>query len=509
MPLVPSQPRRVRRALLTAAIAGAAALGAAPGAGAAVVVQEGDALVYRAAPGELNRVHLNGSWDPEGRVRFTDLTADITAFPETCTRRDIDMVDCDVPGRVRVELGDGDDAAGFMEAWSFAIPVHLDGGAGSDRLDGDHEDDRPELLTGGPGKDVLSGFGGDDELLGGPGDDDLEGRAGNDRVLGEDGNDTLSGDGQATPGADLVDGGAGSDIVKEYVEYATDIHPPANILLNGAADDGRDGEGDNVVSIERYIAYVSGRFELSDGPEDWQVWSNMNSGESDVLARGGDDVVTGGDAIERIDGGTGNDRLEGGKNHDTLTGGPGEDLLYGDETTTSCKPDYPESCVRYGNDVIYARDGQVDGIDCGAGMDRVEADANDVIAQNCETVDRGGSNVDDKDNDKDPDKVDDKQDVDQVDDAQPRMTVSKPKLRTALSRGLVVKLFGAKPGKASVVARHGRKVVARGSTTVKAGVPATVKVRFTKAGRRALRSKRKVTLKLSGGDLKLTLRLAR
>jgi hypothetical protein len=45
--------------------------------------------------------------------------------------------------------------------------------------------------------------------------------------------------------------------------------------------------------------------------------------------------------------------------------------------------------IPFGNDVINARDGQLDGIDCGAGEDRVVADAVDVIAPNCEQVDKG------------------------------------------------------------------------------------------------------------------------
>ena len=39
--------------------------------------------------------------------------------------------------------------------------------------------------------------------------------------------------------------------------------------------------------------------------------------------------------------------------------------------------------------MIDARDGQLDGIDCGVGEDRVVADAIDVIAPNCEQVDKG------------------------------------------------------------------------------------------------------------------------
>jgi Ca2+-binding RTX toxin-like protein len=233
-----SLPTSAHRAALLLGLVAALA-GAATPASAATVSQEGDALVYRAAPGELNRVYLNGSYNPAGRFRIEDSTADITDLPATCTRRAIDMVDCDVPGRVRVELGDGNDVVGFSEDYAFSIPVEVFGGDGDDRLDGDHRADRAEVLRGEGGRDVLTGFGGNDQLFGGPGNDDLDGRGGNDEVRGEDGDDKVSGDGQAAPGADVVDGGPGNDQVQEYVEYGVDVHPPADISLDGQANDGR------------------------------------------------------------------------------------------------------------------------------------------------------------------------------------------------------------------------------------------------------------------------------
>ena len=486
------------RALRTMALAGLATLAAAPAAGAATVSQEGDALVLRAAPGERNTVYLGGSWDPEGRVRLHDVTADITALPATCTRRSVDVVDCDVPGRVRVELGDGDDSAAFSESWTFALPVEFSGDDGHDRLDGNHYRDGREVLAGGPGKDLLTGFGGNDELRGGAGDDGLDGMAGDDVVLGEDGNDKLAGDGQAPAGNDVVDGGAGSDQVAEYSESGTSVHPPANVSLDGVPNDGRPGEADNVMSIERYVAYVSGRFVLSDGPETWEVWSNMDSGASEVLAGGGDDIVTGEDAVERIDGGAGNDRLEGGKNHDELIGGPGEDLIYGDETTSSCNEAFPESCVRYGNDVIRARDGQVDGVDCGAGVDRVIADPADVVAQNCEHVERGAPSGD----------------PGVAGPTQPaarklRLAIRVPKLRAALARGLTVRLAGARPGRVKVVAMHGRRVVGRATARIAGDGTGRVTVRFTRTAARRLRGKRLVILKVSASGRTATVRLKR
>jgi hypothetical protein len=41
------------------------------------------------------------------------------------------------------------------------------------------------------------------------------------------------------------------------------------------------------------------------------------------------------------------------------------------------------------NDIIQARDGEVDTISCGPGRDRVVADADDQVARDCEVVERG------------------------------------------------------------------------------------------------------------------------
>ena len=66
-------------------------------------------------------------------------------------------------------------------------------------------------------------------------------------------------------------------------------------------------------------------------------------------------------------GGEGNDALSSGWSGMTIAGGPGEDRLIGG----------PNS------DWIQARDGEVDVIDCGAGVDAAEVDTIDVTA-NCE-----------------------------------------------------------------------------------------------------------------------------
>ena len=63
-----------------------------------------------------------------------------------------------------------------------------------------------------------------------------------------------------------------------------------------------------------------------------------------------------------IRGGAGDDNLLGGAGNDRITGGPGQDQVYGGN----------------GKDIINVRDGEVDTVHCGAGRDRVIADADDV-----------------------------------------------------------------------------------------------------------------------------------
>ena len=92
---------------------------------------------------------------------------------------------------------------------------------------------------------------------------------------------------------------------------------------------------------------------------------------------------------------------------------------------------------------------------------------------------------------------------------QAKLRVAKAKLAKALRSGLKVTLRGAQPGRRAIVAKRGTRVVARGTAKVAADGRATVTLRFTKAGKRALRSARSVKLAISGGGAKATVTLKR
>jgi hypothetical protein len=80
------------------------------------------------------------------------------------------------------------------------------------------------------------------------------------------------------------------------------------------------------------------------------------------------DTVAGDDGPNTLRGGPGDDTLAGGGDADIIDGGSGADTISGDA----------------GDDVIVARDGEVDRIACGDGVDSVVADPQDVVAADCE-----------------------------------------------------------------------------------------------------------------------------
>ncbi len=89
----------------------------------------------------------------------------------------------------------------------------------------------------------------------------------------------------------------------------------------------------------------------------------MDGGDS------GDDVVHGGDGVDRMEGGDGNDVLDdAARSHadrDRFSGGAGRDE-------------------------IFSRDGKRDSVKCGPGADVAKVDSRDAVASDCEHVIRLG-----------------------------------------------------------------------------------------------------------------------
>jgi len=277
------------------------------------------------------------------------------------------------------------------------------GGSGDDTLTGD---EGTNVLTGGPGRDTLSGLGGDDRfdpaglflpagfppvpspstdadlVSGGAGTDhvtyearalemtlSLEGLAG-DGVAGENDNlgsdletltggsaeDTLVGNARANVlhgGAgivsDAIDGEGGIDTVS-YQGRGSDL----SITLDGSANDGAQGENDDV-SADVENAWgghgddrMVGNSTRTRGPGLPPVFFGGNnelrggSGDDAISGLGGNDILLGdgfpiaflGSDDDSLFGGDGNDRLQGDtgafgffiRGSDSLQGGAGTDL---------------------------------------------------------------------------------------------------------------------------------------------------------------------------------------
>jgi Ca2+-binding RTX toxin-like protein len=135
-----------------------------------------------------------------------------------------------------------------------------------------------------------------ESIAGGSGDDVLTGGVGPGTVAGNGGNDVLSGGDDNAP--DTINGGSGTDTVT-YAERTAAV----DILLDGVANDGEGGEGDNVLNVERAIGGSGG------------------------------DTIIGNATVNRLDGGGGADTVNGGSNNDVLIGGAGADDLIGGPDT--------------------------------------------------------------------------------------------------------------------------------------------------------------------------------
>ncbi|HSI33052.1 MAG TPA: hypothetical protein VK986_05630 [Tepidisphaeraceae bacterium] len=157
-------------------------------------------------------------------------------------------------------------------------------------------------------------------LIGGLGNDTIFGGENHDTIRGDDGDDRLDGRG----GRDNLIGGVGFDTA-DY-SYRVD---PLRITLNGIQDDGG-------------------------------TYGELDSVETEaVLGGSSSDALYGDAGANLLDGGAGNDTIAGGPGNDTLTGGAGVDSIFGED----------------GNDYLFAREGLLDTINDGVGIDSASVDS--------------------------------------------------------------------------------------------------------------------------------------
>jgi hypothetical protein len=90
-----------------------------------------------------------------------------------------------------------------------------------------------------------------------------------------------------------------------------------------------------------------------------------------------------------------------------------------------------------------------------------------------------------------------------------RLAAKKVSLRTALRRGIAVRVSGAREGRHVLAARLGRTRVARGTAAIGATGDGRATLRFTRAGRRRLAGRRSVKLLISGAGARVALTIKR
>lgn len=458
------------------------------GAGAASA-----SLISRDADGGLRYTGIDGvdllaiSYDDEpGTVRFTYTGADPVLDGASCRIDPGFGAFCDLAGvpAVRVDVGLGNDSVGVDDD-PPAVPTIVYGGPGNDRLDGSAGGD--DTLYGGDGDDTIFGRGGNDFIDGGAGNDEIEGGDGGDTILGGDGNDKIKPDPIDSAFADKVDGGPGIDSLDAYSSIQA-VPSPVTLTLAGGADDGHAGEGDDIVGVEQIVTHEATAFTGTDGPDD--IWAWTYRGGSTLNGAGGDDRLQGWDGDDRIEGGPGADRIVGGYGNDTINPGPGTDTVIADATGNLCGEF--ECRAPYGNDVIDARDGEVDTIDCGLGTDTVYADPIDVLS-GCEKVELALPAP--------PKKPDKDKGKDKPESAKAKLLVGKARLATVVRKGLPVTLSGFAAGKVTVTVRLDKSVVGSRRVAVPAGKTKTVRVALRPPAKRLLRNRRAVTLKVSVGKV--------
>lgn len=348
------------RLILAAAMAGAALTAPAAAHAAAqigVAPIEGRPAMVVTDDGAAADLILRNAVSDQGQFVTWTNNAPVAAAPP-CVAQTETTGYCPGPVEaVRVEASGGADYVTILPS-DAPLPAVLRGGDGDDRLTGASGD---ELLDGGPGADSLYANGGRDLVDGGDGDDVLDAEPfGADRkpdaYAGGGGHDRLTdADGDFSPG------------------YGTSV----SVTLDGLANDGTPGEGDNVgADVEQLTLFAeSVAFLGTDGAQSVTV----SGGRSTIDGRSGNDHLIAFDGSDTLLGGEGDDHLEGGFGNDVLEGGPGRDTFLGDTSE--------RAVIAAGNDEIRARDGVDEQVDCGIGADVAHVDAGDAVDR-CESVQR-------------------------------------------------------------------------------------------------------------------------
>src|SRR5215211_175356 len=191
------------------------------------------------------------------------------------------------------------------------------------------------------------------------------------------------------PGADRMDATGAMTATVSYFDHAEGV----TVRLNGLADDGAPGEGDNVLGAVTGMRGGAGNDRLEAG-----------ASGSGLFGEGGADVLVGSPERDTLDGGDGDDQLFAGDGDDYMGGRAGADVLSGgpgiDEVAYGGREPLRLSIGDGANDGV-AGEGDdiredIENLAGGGGDDLLvgDADANRLIAYSGRDVLRGGAGPD-------------------------------------------------------------------------------------------------------------------
>jgi Ca2+-binding RTX toxin-like protein len=250
-----------------------------------------------------------------------------------------------------------------------------------------------ESIVGGNGDDVLTGGPGNDTIAGGPGNDMLDGGGGADTISGGPGLDTVdyssrsnavtvsldgvANDGEAGEGDNVmgdvenITGGSGDDVLIGNEQDNVLNGGPGNDTLDGGlgADRMIGGPGNDTVTYADRTASVSVNM-LDPGNDGEAGEGDLSTGVENFIGGAGNDTMIGDDQANTLDGGPGNDVLIGNGGNDVLIGGPGNDRLTGGDGNDTLRGGEGDDVMRggAGNDYLDGGPGD-DVLDGGPGAD--------------------------------------------------------------------------------------------------------------------------------------------